>query len=75
MYYLRSALSTSLSSLGGETEGRSYLRKADNPGTHRAETFAVQLDGLTVHSPLHACLQLTFPEHAIGLFACVCAYQ
>lgn len=31
MHYLRSALSASLSPLGGERVGRSYLRKADNP--------------------------------------------
>lgn len=31
VHYLRSTLSMSLSPLGGDREGRSYLRKADNP--------------------------------------------
>lgn len=31
MHYLLSALSAGLSPLGGDREGRSYLRKADNP--------------------------------------------
>lgn len=31
MYYLCSVLSARLSPLGGEREGRSYQRKADNP--------------------------------------------
>lgn len=30
-HYLRSAVSARLSPLGGEREGRSYLRKDDNP--------------------------------------------
>lgn len=29
-HYLRSAVSTSLSPLGGEKDGRSYLRRTDN---------------------------------------------
>lgn len=44
MHYLCSAVSTSLSPVAGEKEGRSYLRRADNlQRPHRAETLPVLL--------------------------------
>lgn len=53
MHYLRSAVSTSLSPVAGEKEGRSYLRRADNlQGPHRADP-ACPVSGQHICSFMH----------------------